>query len=63
MKDVVYMETSAKLNINCAKVFEEIARACHVQETPVTPTTAPAPVVNLRAPEQQPEQRNFVCCN
>ncbi len=59
------METSAKLNINCGKVFEEIARGCVAQRgaSDTSTTTPTTPPVNLRAPDQQPEQRNFVCCN
>jgi GTPase SAR1 family protein len=61
---VKYMEASAKLNINCAKAFEEIARLCHIgtSTSPTSPTPSQAPL-NLRNPETQPEQRNFVCCN
>jgi small GTP-binding protein len=59
----VYLECSAKLNINCGKAFEEMARMCLKSMEPdkgSTPTTAP---VNLRDPPQPPEQKNFACCN
>ncbi len=70
----IYLECSAKLNINCNKAFEEIARMCLGPPdtgtgTGTTPTTSGgnnassgSSGMSLRDPAQQPEQRNFVCC-
>ncbi len=56
----VYIECSAKLNMNCNKAFEEIARMCLKESAPSTATPT-SPPVNLR--DQSTEQKNFVCCN
>lgn len=62
---VVYVETSAKLNVNCNKAFEEIVRLCLPKPEVKAPTTAPG-VVHLGNSEQQPlmnrPQSNFTCC-
>lgn len=58
----VYVECSAKLDINCKRVFSEITRLCRaaapLQTTPTTSTVSPSVQLSNDAPR---EQSNFAC--
>ena len=62
-----YVECSAKLNINCGKVFEQIARQCFgVLNTSSPSLTSSNPSLKLSegSSTSQEEQKNFACpCN
>jgi small GTP-binding protein len=62
-----YVECSAKLNINCSKVFEQITRQCNgVLNTSSGSLTSSNPTLKLTSDdnEAQDQQKNFACpCN
>ena len=64
-QQVSFVECSAKLNINCAKAFEQIARQCHGSSSSSSSSSGSTPTSDSikldGSAAEQTEHRNFAC--